>query len=96
MWSESLKNFSAWEVQRPWSRSREGLRAFRHFPGEAVVHGEEAPHNTVVVVDEVLDAEFNPVLAAENNAEFLGHPLAGRGGQHFRVAAKLNGVIRLG
>ena len=59
------------------------------------MHGEKAALYPQVVVKEIFDSKLNPLFVAKNDAEFCRHFSAEKSGEHFGVAAKLDGVIWL-
>jgi len=69
------------------------LRAVGNISGKSVLHGQKARLDAAIVMDEILDPEFHPVVAAENDPELFRHWFTSHGRQHFRVATELNGVI---
>jgi hypothetical protein len=76
--------------------SRKWFRAIGDPTREAFLHAHETCLNSTVVVDEILDTEFKSVLAAKDDPKCLRERCLSHRGEHLRVAAKLNGVIRLG
>ncbi len=76
--------------------SGKGFREIRDVPGEPILHRQEIRRDAAVVVNEVLDAKLYPVLGAEDEPELFRHRGPGDGGEHVRVATKLNRIIRLG
>ena len=71
-----------------------GFRTVSQLAGKAVLHGEEARLDPAVVVDEIFNSEFNPLLVPKDNPEFIRQLPATNGGEHLGVAAKLDRVIR--
>ena len=59
------------------------------------MHGEESGLNLPVVVDKIFNGEFDPFFCAENNPKLFSQACFRNAGKHFRIAAKLHGVIGL-
>src|ERR1700731_4394583 len=74
---------------------RKRLRAIIHFAAKRGLHREEAVFDLPVVMDEILDPKLDAVSGSENDSDPLRNPMPRRGSKHFRVTAKLNGIIRL-
>jgi hypothetical protein len=58
---------------------RHRFRAIGHISGIPVLHGQQAPLDASVIMNEILDPEFHPIIAAENDPEFLRHWFTGHG-----------------
>ena len=89
---ELLRMGSPTAMVRSWKR----FRAINEFSREAFLYAQKTRFDMAVVVNEILDAELNPVLCAEDEPEIVRHRSAGDGGEQLRVAAKLNGIMRFG
>ena len=73
----------------------ERFRAVMVIAGEAVLHLQKAVPDLPVVVNEVFNAELLALAGAQDDTETLGHRLARRHGKHLRIAAELDGIVRL-
>src|ERR1035437_7900645 len=75
---------------------RKWFGAVRQVPGKVVLHGEKARFDAPVVVDEILYAELNSILGPKNDPKLLRQHLLRHCGEHLRITAKLDGVVRFG
>ena len=60
---------------------------------EAILQCKKISSHAAVIVDKVLNVEWNPISGSKNDAELRWQRLIGRSGEHFRIAAELNGKV---
>src|SRR6516164_5898029 len=80
----------------PVVSSRKRLRTILQFSTKCCMHREEALFEMPIIVDEILDPKLNAIAISEDGTNPLRHPLSCRGSKHFRIAAKLNWIVRFG